>query len=110
MIVGSLLMGLVLMASGFAWGFSLMLSVAILGIAASIVPPLVMAMPPEILNPESVGVGFGILTVCQNIGITVGPPFAGFLLATTGSMESTFIGMAVFAIVGSFVAYTVKTR
>jgi len=110
MIGGSLLMALALMASGFALGFSLILSVTILGIAASMVPPLVMTMPPEILNPGSVGIGFGLLTVCQNIGIVLGPPLAGYLLASTDSMELTFIGTAVFAILGSFVAYTLKTR
>jgi len=110
MIVGSLLMALALIASGFASGFGLVLSVTVLGIAASMVPPLVMTMPPEILNPGSVGTGFGVLTVCQNIGIGLGPPFAGYLLSDTGSIELTFIGAAVFAILGSLVAYTLKTR
>jgi MFS family permease len=110
MIAGSLLMALALIASGFASGFSLALSVIALGIAASMVPPLVMTMPPEILNPDSVGIGFGVLTMCQNIGITFGPPFTGYLLATTNAMESTFIGTAVFAVVGSFVAYTLKSK
>ena len=63
-----------------------------------------------ILNPGSVGVGFGILTMCQNIGITLGSPLAGYLLVSTGSMELTSMGIAMFALLGSLVAYTLKTR
>ena len=110
MIAGSFLMGLALIASGFSWGFSLLLSVIVLGITDSMVPPLVMTMPSEILNPCSVGIGFGILTMCQNIGITVGSPLAGYLLISTGSMELTSMGIAMFALLGSLVTYTLKTR
>jgi MFS family permease len=81
-----------------------------LGITNSMVPPLVMTMPSEIFNSGSVGIGFGILTICQNIGITFGPPLAGYLLASTGSMELTFIGVAMFALLGSLVASTLETR
>jgi MFS family permease len=109
-IVGSFLMALALMASGFARGFSLLLYVIALGITNSMVPPLVMTMPSEIFNSGSVGIGFGILTICQNIGITFGPPLAGYLLASTGSMELTFIGVAMFALLGSLVASTLETR
>jgi predicted MFS family arabinose efflux permease len=109
MVVGSFLMALVLMVSGFAWGLSLLLSVIALGITNSMVPPLIMTMPSEILNPSYVGIGFGILMVCQNIGIMFGSPLAGYLLASTGSMELTLIGMAIFLIVGSLVAATLKT-
>jgi len=69
-----------------------------------------MTMPSEILNPGSVGIGFGILTMCQNIGITLGSPLAGYLLISTGSMELTSMGIAMFALLGSLVACTLKTR
>jgi predicted MFS family arabinose efflux permease len=109
-IVGSFLMALVLMASGFARGFSLLLSVIALGITNSMVPPLIMIMPSEILDSSYFGIGFGILMVCQNIGIMFGSPLAGYLLISTGSMELTFMGIAMFALLGSLVAYTLKTR
>ena len=109
MIVGSFLMAFVLMVSGLVWGLSLLLSVIALGIAISIVPPLIMTMPSEILKSSYVGIGFGILMVCQNIGVMFGPPLAGYLLVSTGSMELALIGIAIFSIIGSFVATTLKT-
>jgi MFS family permease len=81
-----------------------------LGVANSAIPPLIMTMPSEILSQGSVGTGFGILTISQNVGITFGPPLAGYLFASTGSMELTFIGIAVFSIVGSFVAYKLRIK
>lgn len=109
-ILGSFLMALILMASGFAWGFGLLLCIIALGVTNSMVPPLIMTMPSEVLDSSYVGMGFGILTICQSVGITFGPPLAGYLLVSTGSLELTFIGIAVFSIVGSFVASTLKTK
>lgn len=109
MISGSLLMTLALIAAGFTSDIGLLLSVVVLGIAAAMVPPIVMTLPSEILGSGSLGLGFGITTVCLNIGVTLAGPLGGHLIVATRSMAATFTGMAMFSILGSIVAYMLKT-
>jgi MFS family permease len=110
LIAGPLLMALAMFSSAYATGVSLVASVVFLGIAAAMVPPIVALMPTELLEPDVVGLGFGILALCLSIGAALAAPLFGAFLDTTGSMEFSFLGVAVFSIFGSLVALTIKTK
>lgn len=107
---GSILMALALNATAYAFGFTLLLSVLVLGMAAAMVPPIVMTISAESLPPNMAGTGFSIVTLCQNIGITLSAPLAGYLLQTTQSLSLTFLGISLFAFAGAITALTLKTK
>ncbi len=110
MIVGGVLLGLALNVVSYTGGFSLVISVIVLGIAAAMVPSLVMAVTADSLPPNLAGTGFSIVTFCQNIGIAASGPIAGYILQTTGRLDSTFLGISVFALAAGAVAVTLKSK
>lgn len=109
-ILGSALMAGALMAIAYASGTPVIVSIAALGVAAALVPPMVMASPPEILGPNLSGTGYGIVAICLNIGIALAPPFIGLLMDATYSQILAFSGMALFSAIGALVAYALKTK
>ncbi len=110
MITGAILLGLSLNATAYASGFALPLSVIILGVAAATVPPLVMVVTADSLPPSLAGTGFSIVTFCQNIGITLSAPLAGYILQTTQHIETTFFGVSLFAFAAAITAVTLRSR
>ncbi len=110
MITGAILLGLSLNATAYAFGFLLPLFVIILGTAAAMVPPLVMAVTADSLPPNLAGTGFSIITFCQNIGITLSAPLAGYILQTTQHIETTFFGISLFAFAAAVIALMLKSR
>ena len=110
LIAGSLLMALAMTLSAFTVGVSLVASVAFLGFAAAMVPPIVSALPAELLEPEVVGVGFGVIALCLNIGVALAAPLFGYFFDVTGSLETSFVGIAAFSLVGSAVAFSLRTK
>ena len=107
---GSVLLALALIVSAYAFDFSLVLSVIVMGVAAAMIPPLVMTIPSQNLPPNLAGTGFSIVTLCQNIGATLSAPLAGYLIQTTRSLSLTFIGLSLFAFASATTALTLKTR
>jgi MFS family permease len=109
-IIGSMLMAGTLIAIAYSSSSYVIIPVVALGIAAALIPPIIMALPPEILGPEMSGTGFGIVTVCLNLGIAVAPPLTGLIIDITLSPTLTYLTMALFSILGTTVAYTLKTK
>ncbi len=109
-VCGGILMALSLVASAYAVGNVLVLSVIILGISAAMTPPMVMAAPAENLPLNVAGTGFSIITLCQNLGTALSAPLAGYFLQLTQSLEFTFLGVALFALAGAAVGLTLRTR
>ncbi len=110
LVAGSFLMALALVSSAYTVGLGLVVSVAFLGFAAAMVPSVVSVLPVEILEPEVVGVGFGVMAACLNVGVSLAAPLFGYLFDVTGSPEVSFMGIALFSVVGGMVALTLKTR
>jgi len=50
------------------------------------------------VNPKSLGLGFGIITACLNIGVLAGPYFTGLARDFTGNYGLSFQIMALFAV------------
>lgn len=108
MVIGSVLMAGALVGVAYSSSVYVIIAVTVLGIAAALVPPMIMALPPEILGPEMSGTGFGVIAVCLNIGIAVAPPFTGLIIDITLSPTLTYLTMALFSILGATVAGTLK--
>jgi len=104
------LMALSLIASAYAVGNVLVLSIIILGVSAAMIPPMVMAIPAENLPSNLAGTGFSIITLCQNLGTALSAPLAGYFLQLTRSLEFTFFGVALFAFAGAVVGLTLRTK
>jgi MFS family permease len=107
---GSVLLALTLIVTAYADDLSLLLSVIVLGVAAAMIPPLVMTIPPQSLPPNLAGTGFSIVTLCQNIGVTLSAPLTGYLIQTTRSLSLTFMGVSMFAFASAITALTLKTK
>jgi predicted MFS family arabinose efflux permease len=109
-IAGSILMTLTLISIAVSSGVPLVASVLGLGVSAAMVPPLIMAVIAQNLPPRLSGTGFSIITLCQNIGITLSAPLGGFLLQSTQSIFYTLGGTSLFALAGAVTALTMKTK
>ena len=110
LIAGSLLVALAFNATAYAVGSYLVFSVMVLGIVTSMVPPIVMTLPSEFLDPDVVGTGFGIMTVCGNIGSALSAPLMGFFVDVSKSLELGFLLASMFAVFGAIAAYTLKSK
>ncbi|PIU59619.1 hypothetical protein COS86_03335 [Candidatus Bathyarchaeota archaeon CG07_land_8_20_14_0_80_47_9] len=109
-VAGSISMALTLISIAYANDVGLFFSVFALGISAAAIPPLAMAVVAESLPPRLSGTGFGIVTLCQNVGITLSAPLAGYFLQTTQSLLLTFLGLSLFALAGAITGLTIRTR
>lgn len=110
LVIGSFSMAVALVASGFALGSTMIISVMILGMAAAMVPPVVSTLPAEVLESDAVGIGFGVLALCMNIGVALAAPLLGYFVDVTDSLVLSFVGIAAFSVAGAIVAYTLKTK
>ncbi len=107
---GPIAMAVALIATSYASGVTLLASVIILGVAAAIVPPVVMTIPSQNLPPSLSGTAFGVVTLCQNIGIALAAPYAGYLIQTTRDITVTFLGISLLSLAAAAVALTMKTK
>ena len=107
---GSIAMAVALIATSYASDVTLLPSVIMLGITAAIVPPVVMTIPSHNLPPNLSGIGFSMVTLCQNIGIAFAAPYAGYLIHSTGNITATFFGVSLLSLAAAAVALTMKTK
>lgn len=70
----------------------------LIGIAASFVPAPTYSLPPKIVKPENLGLAFGIMTACLNIGVLGGPYLVGSARDLTGDYILGFHLMTFFAV------------
>ncbi len=85
-------------------------AVALLGVAAAFLPPSIFALPSEIIDPRSLGVAYGVLNTCLNIGITTGPFLVGLTLDFIGGQLIVYGLMALFSILTFLFALSIKAR
>jgi predicted MFS family arabinose efflux permease len=107
--MGPLAMAFALFLTAYSTGLPLFFCVLGIGISAATVPTLVRVIIAQNLPPRLSSTGFGISTLCQNIGIALSAPLGGFLLQTK-SLPPTFGGIALFACASVVTALTVKTK
>lgn len=91
-------------------GAVLFLVVAFLGLIAAFIPPTTFALPLEVLDKSNVGLGYGVLNTCLNVGVIVGPLTIGIVIDLTHSTTAIFSTMAIFAILPLLLAFGLRTR
>ncbi len=69
-----------------------------IGFFAALIPAPILAMVPKHISLRQMGLGYGILSTCLNIGILVGPLLIGLSYDRTQSYISGFNIMAAFAL------------
>jgi len=95
--IGGLALAILVVLVPTATGWMLVLMLLI-GIAQTMVPVPIFALPPEVTSPERLGLGFGILATCLNLGIVLGPTTVGLIRDVTGSYPASYALMAGFAL------------
>ncbi len=95
-VIGSLALTIfiALIPTAIGWILALML---LIGVAQTLVPTPIFALLPEVTSPERLGLGFGIISTCLNIGLVVGPAAVGLIRDVTGSYQTSYALMAGFA-------------
>jgi MFS family permease len=88
----------------------LFILLTILGLFAALTPPSLFALPPELVGPENVGQGFGVLNTAQNFAVLIGPLIVGRVLDVTQSDQAAFFTMASFAALGILFTLLLRVR
>jgi len=83
-----------LVPTATGWMLVLML---LIGVAQTLVPTPLFALPPEVTSPERLGLGFGIMSTCLNLGTVLGPATVGLVRDVTGSYPASYALMGGFA-------------
>lgn len=71
----------------------------LMAIFVAFVPAPIFSLPSKIVEPKNLGLGFGILTACSNVGVLAGPYFAGLAKDFTGEYNLSFYLMGLFTVV-----------
>lgn len=80
-------------------GISPLLLGIIIGISAPFIPSPVFSLVPKILSPDQMGLGYGILSTCLNIGVLIGPSLIGLSYDKTLNYLLGFNLMAVMLLI-----------
>lgn len=74
----------------------------LIAVTVAFTPPSIFSLPSKVLAPENLGLGFGILSMCTNVGVLVGPYLAGLARDLTKEYVISFYLMAFFAVLEAF--------
>ena len=82
-----------------------------MGIFSAMIPAPIYSLPPEMLKPENVGLGFGVISTCSSIGLFVAPYLVGKTKDLTGSYSWSFILISLFSfLIMIFIFFTHRSR
>lgn len=73
-----------------------------IGLFVALIPAPIFSLPSKIVKLSHLGLAFGILTTCLNVGILAGPYLAGLAKDLTGEYNVSFYLMSFFAILQVF--------
>jgi nitrate/nitrite transporter NarK len=92
-------------------GSAFLLLIILMSIFAALIPAPIYSLPPEIMRPENVGLGFGIISSCSGIGIFIGPYLVGKAKDLTGSDLWSFVLISIFFLFAMIsIAFTYLSR
>ncbi len=64
--------------------------VLLIGVAQAMVPAPVFSLPATLVSPQRMGLAFGIISTCLNIGVVAGPAAVGLIRDATGSYQASY--------------------
>jgi len=106
-------MGLSILTFSLNFTSSFLPLIAFMAIFSALIPSPIYSLPPEILKPENVGLGFGIISTCSSIGLFAAPYFVGKAKDFTGSYHWSFIMISLFfllIVISIFLTYRSRNR
>jgi len=80
----------------------------LIGICVALVPTATYALPVRLVSPESLGLAFGVMTACSNLGTLLGPAVAGSLRDYSGNWVLTWACLGIFAFAGFLLTLLVR--
>ncbi len=96
--------------TAIGWILPLML---LLGVAQAMVPAPVFSLPADLVSPQRLGLSFGIISTCLNIGVVAGPVAVGLVKDVTGSYQTSYglmTGWAAMFVVVAIILARVRRR
>lgn len=82
----------------------------VMAVAVTFIPVPVFSFPSKILQPENLGLGFGILSTVSGVGMFFGPYMAGLVRDKTGSYEISFIFLSILALLVTLTAIILRIK
>jgi MFS family permease len=96
-LIGMGAIALTILALFFNFSSSFLLLVILMGIFSAMIPAPIYSLPPEILKPGNLGLGFGVISTCSSIGLFVAPYLVGRAKDLTGSYSWSFSLISLFS-------------
>jgi len=94
--IGTGAIALAILTLCFNFSSSFPLLVILMGIFSAMIPAPIYSLPPAILEPANVGLGFGVISTCSSIGLFVAPYFVGKTRDLTGTNSGSFFLISLF--------------
>jgi MFS family permease len=82
----------------------------VMAVAVACIPAPVYSFLPKILEPDNLGLGFGILSAVNGVGMVFGPYMTGLVRDKTGSYEMSFIFLAMLALLVTVTALILRIK
>ncbi len=82
----------------------------VMAVAVAFIPAPVFSFPSKILQPENLGLGFGILSTVSGVGMFFGPYMTGLVRDKTGSYEISFIFLSILALLVTLTAIILRIK
>ncbi len=89
-------LALSVLALVFNFSSSFLLLVILMGVFSAMIPSPIYSIPPEVLKPENVGLGFGVISTCSSLGLFMGPYLVGKVKDLSGSYHWSFALISLF--------------
>ena len=82
----------------------------VMAVAVAFIPAPIFSFPSKILQPENLGLGFGILSTVSGVGMFFGPYMTGLVRDKTGSYEISFIFLSILALLVTLTAIILRIK
>jgi len=92
--IGGIALSILILSFNFSSSFLLL--VTLMGIFSAMIPAPIYSLPPELLKPENLGLGFGVISTCSSIGLFIAPYLIGKARDLTGSYGFSFVFISLF--------------
>ncbi len=94
----------------FNFNASFLFLVTCMGIFSALIPSPIYSLPPEILKPENVGLGFGVISTCSSVGLFFAPYLVGKTKDLTDPFDPSFALISLFFLLTAVSIFFIHRR
>lgn len=110
LIIGSIIIAASFIIIIMPWS-PLIICAILLGIGFTPIPVFTFSQLPEIVRPEQMAIGLGVLTIASNLGTLIGPAAFGSLLdLTEKNFTIGFLTLSLLSFITIFISLKIKPR